>query len=864
MIVYCLFFCLVAVTVLHGRDVDQWLRQVKSPHAFLRETAVKHLGDVGTRQSWTAVISALGDKEELVRLAAVRVLRNTKDKPADRSPVRFLVEALGDPSPRVRRTALWSLQCMGWSPSTKRQEVFSLIARQQWRKVVDSGATAVVPLQALLHAPTAQPQGEFIWCLGQLKAGSARQAVTDAVGDPRLQVRYEAIRAVERIAGPDAPQLLKNACSDPDPVIKRRLVETAGRLYAHGGKELLLTLMNDQHPFIRQEAAATLDAYDWQPSGDTQKASWLIHKKDWTGLENMGKAALPVVLKCMDHPDEEVRRRLTKMLKKHGGPEIVEPLLELVEGEEYEVREETVALLARLKAPRIPAILLRLAAHKDRFVRSAAIIALANRKHPRARALLLEAIADPKSASHWSLIAALGAFYNKKTQKEDVEVVEFLVQLLNDDINNFNSSSEVLKKINTPYADFLLIRALDDAAPKIRATAAEILGHHARPEAFLPLTALMEDEAESVRRAALRALQGFKSPRLVPLLLPLLGTDYKKVEPEVFYLLGDIKDPRAVEPLCRLIQFGDFRIKGYAAKALIKINHPSTVSFLEPLIRPDGTSAHQEALRVLENLESGKKWIQKKLLKDLASLRPGLRSSAARSLGRFPGAEVISPLIRALNDPDNEVVENAASSLKTIFCHLYPGEQCSRIDKSSRQHMRGLVKRLAGKNEERILTAALKKYTGKDDYNIRMATVLYLGALCSTRATPLLLANVDTDPDMSVRKAAVKALGMIADTRALEKLTALLKDTYSGLRLPAVRALTKSGGPCVIKTFHDVLKDNTTYHPDEARLQFRTRHMPENLESYLWELKRERIDLKKEIKKVLEKMEKDSSVESVQ
>jgi HEAT repeat protein len=98
----------LSALVKSGRNVDATLQAIRFNSAELRELAAVRLGDTGGPQAVEALIAALNDEEELVRLRAVNALAKIKD-PAARVPLQ---EATEDKDPQVSKAAQAALEVL--------------------------------------------------------------------------------------------------------------------------------------------------------------------------------------------------------------------------------------------------------------------------------------------------------------------------------------------------------------------------------------------------------------------------------------------------------------------------------------------------------------------------------------------------------------------------------------------------------------------------------------------------------------------------------------------------------------------------------------------------------------------------------
>jgi HEAT repeat protein len=96
----------LSALVKSGRSVEATLQAMRFNSAELRELAAVRLGDAGGPEAVQALIAALKDEEELVRLRAVNALAKIKD-PVARSPLQ---QATEDKDPQVSKAAQAALE----------------------------------------------------------------------------------------------------------------------------------------------------------------------------------------------------------------------------------------------------------------------------------------------------------------------------------------------------------------------------------------------------------------------------------------------------------------------------------------------------------------------------------------------------------------------------------------------------------------------------------------------------------------------------------------------------------------------------------------------------------------------------------
>ena len=183
----------------------------------VRTAVAEGLGYMGSRQAIEPLTLALQDRDERVQVAAARSLGYIGDLRA----LEPLIHALRDVDDRVRHAALEALkypdetmrssligalrsgdedfragvaealEAGGWVPETTEQRVLYLMAMNRWSEVEEIGADALPVL-------------------------------AEALDDPLVEVRANAVRAINRIGGEESVPLLIHALRDETFMVRKR------------------------------------------------------------------------------------------------------------------------------------------------------------------------------------------------------------------------------------------------------------------------------------------------------------------------------------------------------------------------------------------------------------------------------------------------------------------------------------------------------------------------------------------------------------------------------------------------------------------------------------------------------------------
>jgi HEAT repeat protein len=129
-----------------------------------------------------------------------------------------------------------------------------------------------------------------VWILGKIGSPKAIPYMKDTIKHDELQVRREAIRALELIGGPEAAQILLLALDDPSPRIRIRAVSLLGKTKEITVLEPLLQIIKDKGFKYKSEEEKKAYLFSLAEIGGDQvvldlkriikKGNWLFREKD--------------------------------------------------------------------------------------------------------------------------------------------------------------------------------------------------------------------------------------------------------------------------------------------------------------------------------------------------------------------------------------------------------------------------------------------------------------------------------------------------------------------------------------------------------------------------------------------------------
>ena len=116
---------------------------------------------------------------------------------------------------------------------------------------------------------------------------------------------------------------LTQLVSDEDPRVRKAAIQSLGKVGDEAAANAAMRLLRDPAPFVRAHAARALGELD---RTDTARevadllgdADWWVRAAAKASLEMMGADVWPVLMRCLDHPDEFVRNGAAEVFQNLG------------------------------------------------------------------------------------------------------------------------------------------------------------------------------------------------------------------------------------------------------------------------------------------------------------------------------------------------------------------------------------------------------------------------------------------------------------------------------------------------------------------------------------------------------------------
>ncbi|MEF8873832.1 MAG: HEAT repeat domain-containing protein [Candidatus Thermoplasmatota archaeon] len=336
--------------------------------------------------------------------------------------------------------------------------------------------------------------------------------------------------------------------------------------------------------------------------------------------------------------------------------------------------------------------------------------------------------------------------------------------------------------------------------------------------------------------------------------------------------IEELKEEKDVKELMRILQEGDEKRRGDAAKALGMMkssrDRDDVVSALVERLKKDETpTVRANAALAIGHLESK---IGKKALKEAVEDDDWeVRHDAAIAMGEYEDDSFLDPLYSLLNDPENDVKRKSIEALGKVGSGAKSAEIISRLEgflddtelkeeavkavsqvhtekaletlsqvyQNSEREIREIavngIGKIDGEKADNILLEALED----DSWRVREDAARFLGEKGVEEAVEPLLERLEDEKNYVVQEA-LRSLGLIGlkDEDGLRKIEEKIEDDDPGTRTAAVEALGKLDGEEASKILFESMD-----HEQNPRVLW-------SLSDSLSEISREYLkDLKKEV-----------------
>jgi len=547
--------------------------------------------------SYEALVGSLSDRDPDVRQAAIRALGALGDTRAVDLLCRPWV--LEDPSAEIRWAAVIALGELGSlanaSSLSKALDDPEWVVRNQALLVMSDLIRAipeavdgeqVKSLIRLLAIPDAEVRSLVVDALARRSTRGLDEMVEALRGQSRM-VRAGVAEALGLSRDPRAVAPLIEATSDPVGLVRREAARGLGRLGDATAVEALIVALGDSDTATCKAAVGALVA--------------------------IGGAAVVPLCMALAHATSKVHRR--NIILALGGlsdPRAIIPLLNNLSSTYYVVRRAAIAALSGMGEQVVDELITMVEVSSVPVDALAEEIATQPNKRLRLRAI--RAVGELKNASMLKPLKRLMSGHDPDvvaTTQEALSKIALAAWAR-------HGAVIALGNIGSPRAAPALIQALRDYSEYVRGEAAKALARLPEIDAAEHLAAVLEhDEHPWVRREAAAALRstGSQSPRVAEVFRAALGDSSWEVRAEAARALGRIDDPSSIECLLAALDDDLYSVMISAVHALANLERYALPALFEMAAGVDGRR-RDAALRVMEEAAQDELRVQVARLRD--------------------------------------------------------------------------------------------------------------------------------------------------------------------------------------------------------------------------------------------------------
>jgi HEAT repeat protein len=813
----------------------------EEPYLCARAAAL--LGEIKYLPAEEPLIRMLSEGDEQVKRAAAGALSNMKSQKA----VDPLMGLLKDQSPGVRAAAAAALGRLG-------------------------DARALAPIEAALK-DSGDDSFQFAIALYVLGNHDHIEVIAEGLKGQYQDRRVEALTALSETADPRSVDPLvevasrggarTDATAAPPlpPQLRVQLAHALGMYPDLKARDALISMLADPEPEVRAASVTALGdmssrAEAGPPKGGTTNGT--TSGQSSTTIDAIVRLIKversPVVLAAISKSIDALGRvRLVDALipLAESSPNVKEALYEfgvtakvmsdkLRDGQGAE-RIRAARILGELKEhDAVPALIDALNASRELDFKVAAAESLGLMGDRRAEDALIHAIQMPEAPVRAAAVRALGKL-------GDITVTETLFEAARDTDSNVREAAagslgllgvsvdrlsadahspswqiraaamSTLARLGDPRGVPIVMAGLGDKDENVRAESARALAVMADSRAVEPLIGALRDPSADVRFEAAVALGGFKDGRAISSLTGVLGDRDWRVSAAAAESLARMNDARAIKLVVDSLGNSDWRLRARAAQVLARVPAATIKGGAVPLL----ASALRDRDLVVryyasEALVAAGEPAVPVIIQVFLSNRFQERERAARVLARI-GKPAVEPL-GALLEEKSTPAETKASAARILGFIGDPRSVEPLLDLLGdqryfvREQAAIALGRIGGPAVDRLLELARSSSPAT-----REAAISALGGVSGTlmnkgRSSEAAAQQPDDqaagrlvdailnglkDSNTGVRSAAVRALGASGSRNAVEPLMALMTDESSTLRGEATTALGRLGAAAV-------------------------------------------------------------------
>ncbi|CAN2047590.1 hypothetical protein GMMP1_480018 [Candidatus Magnetomoraceae bacterium gMMP-1] len=507
---------------------------LKDDDPDVRIFATNVLGNIGSKDTFSALIQLLNDDEENVRYAAVESLGKIGEKKA----IPYLLDMLKDEW--ARYPAIESLGLLRAADAVP--DLLKLYEEDEW----------------IRHA--------VIEAFGNIRQPDLVDFLIQEMDTDNEMIYHAVLIGLSKIEQ-------TNSCGAFEKMKEKR---------SHNWEEMFLSALEKHEPELRISAIRGLTLIGNERHipfivGQLNEFDQGVKDEACQALIKLGSKQIDALLAEYERNEESIQEALLEIFGKIGDKRAIPVISKGLESENKKLRKKAITTLFLFKDSSLINLFIKYLDDPALCVKCACIHALGVFRAVKASRCLISYLVDDDSELMEAASEALG---NIGT----TEIVTHVVPLLKHKRNDLRQAAvQCLGLILNPRVNSYLIDALNNSDRGVRRFAANILGKRKIIDALNPLITALLDEDWQVRKSAASALGEYHDHRCLDSLIDSLKDENIWVRYASVISLGNIPDEKALKPLRECLKNEPGPVKIGAMETLRKLNDPKLISMIIPL-----------------------------------------------------------------------------------------------------------------------------------------------------------------------------------------------------------------------------------------------------------------------------------------
>src|SRR3989442_3119436 len=190
--------------------------------------------------------------------------------------------------------------------------------------------------------------GLFKSRIEKLKAKRDVDGLIKALSHKEWKIRVKAAVAIATLGDTRGLEFLIAALKDNEADVPQAAAKALGQVGDARAVEPLLATLNDKDCHMREAAARALDALEWQPVDDTQRASRAIALNQYEEAASLGAAAVGPLVAVLESDNLSLQVEAAKALGKIRDVPAVKAMLAVLESD-LSLRIEAIKALGKIR-----------------------------------------------------------------------------------------------------------------------------------------------------------------------------------------------------------------------------------------------------------------------------------------------------------------------------------------------------------------------------------------------------------------------------------------------------------------------------------------------------------------------------------